>query len=205
MSDVTQILGQIENGDGQAAEKLLPLVYDELRRLAAQRLVKEKPGLTPQATSLVHEAYIRLVDVERAQHWNSRNHFFAAAAEAMRRILVERAREKQRPKHGGDLNRLEFDEACAIAGKRAAEVLAVNDALRDLAEESPTKPSWSSCGTSRGCRSKRLPTHWEYRVQLPSDIGLTPRPSCIVPCRTKNFQKTWHAVSHFGGETRTVL
>ncbi len=93
MSDVTHILSQIESGDGQAAEKLLPLVYDELRKLAAHKMAEEKPGQTLQATALVHEAYIRLVDVERAQHWSSRGHFFGAAAEAMRRILMENARQ----------------------------------------------------------------------------------------------------------------
>src|ERR671923_666672 len=94
MSEVTRILSAIEQGDPHAAEQLLPLVYDELRRLAAQRMAREKPGQTLEATALVHEAYLRLVDVEKAQHWNSRGHFFAAAAEAMRRILVERARQR---------------------------------------------------------------------------------------------------------------
>src|SRR5436190_7218944 len=106
MSDVTRILSSIEQGDPGAAEQLLPLVYDELRRLAVQRLAQEKPGQTLQATALVHEAYLRLVDVERAQHWNSRGHFFAAAAEAMRRILVENARRKRGVKHGGGLQRV---------------------------------------------------------------------------------------------------
>ena len=101
MHEVTRILSAIEQGDPQAAEQLLPLVYDELRRLAAEKMAQEKPGQTLQATALVHEAYIRLVDVEKAQHWNSRGHFFAAAAEAMRRILVERARRKRTAKHGG--------------------------------------------------------------------------------------------------------
>src|SRR6266699_1185369 len=101
MSDVTRILSQIEQGDPQAAEKLLPLVYDELRKLAAVKLAQEKPGQTLQATALVHDAYIRLVDVEKAQHWDSRGHFFSAAAEAMRRILVDRALSKQAEKHGG--------------------------------------------------------------------------------------------------------
>src|SRR5271170_840133 len=100
MNDVTCILSAIEQGDPQAAEQLLPLVYDELRKLAAQRLAREKPGQTLQATALVHEAYLRLVDAERAQRWNSRGHFFAAAAEAMRRILVNRARDKRRLKQG---------------------------------------------------------------------------------------------------------
>lgn len=101
MSDVTRILSAIEQGEPQAAEQLLPLVYDELRKLASQKMAQEAPGQTLQATALVHEAYIRLVDVGKAQHWDSRGHFFAAAAEAMRRILVERARQKQRHKHGG--------------------------------------------------------------------------------------------------------
>src|SRR3990172_8097853 len=100
MADVTQILSQIEQGDPSAAEQLLPLVYEELRKLAAQKLAQEKPGQTLQATALVHEAYIRLVDVDQAQQWNSRGHFFAAAAEAMRRILIESARRKGSLKHG---------------------------------------------------------------------------------------------------------
>src|SRR5258707_15231332 len=105
MSDVTRILSQIEQGDPQAAEKLLPLVYDELRKLAASRLAQEQPGQTLQATALVHDAYIRLVDTEQACHWNSRGHFFGAAAEAMRRILVEQARRKSGPKQGGQWRR----------------------------------------------------------------------------------------------------
>src|SRR5262245_37732293 len=102
MRDVTQILSAIEQGDPQAAEQLLPLVYDELRKLAAAKLAQEKPGQTLEATALVHEAYLRLVDVDKVQHWDSRGHFFAAAAEAMRRILVNRAQEKRCLKRGGD-------------------------------------------------------------------------------------------------------
>jgi RNA polymerase sigma factor (TIGR02999 family) len=139
MTDVTHILAAIEQGDPHAAEQLLPLVYAELRQLAAQRLAQEKPGQTLQATALVHEAYIRLVDVEHAQHWHSRGHFFGAAAEAMRRILVDNARRKQRPKHGGDRQRVELEEACCLADDAAAQVLLVNDALAKLAEESPQK------------------------------------------------------------------
>src|SRR5262249_45615165 len=108
MNDVTRILSAIEGGDPHAADQLLPLVYDELRRLAAQKLAQEEPGPTLEATALVHEAYLRLVDVDRAQHWNSRGHFFAAAAEAMRRILVEQARHKRSAKRGGQLQRLEL-------------------------------------------------------------------------------------------------
>src|SRR3954451_17696220 len=106
MNDVTRILSAIEHGDPRSAEQLLPLVYEELRQLAALRLAQERPGQTLQATALVHEAYLRLVDADRAQHWDSRAHFFAAAAEAMRRILIDQARRKRRPKHGGGLGRV---------------------------------------------------------------------------------------------------
>src|SRR5438105_1133898 len=109
MSDVTRVLSAIEQGDPHAADQLLPLVYEELRKLATQKMAQEAPGQTLQATGLVHEAYLRLVDVEAAQHWNSRGHFFAAAAEAMRRILVENARRKGRWKHGGGRQRVELD------------------------------------------------------------------------------------------------
>ena len=138
MHDVTQILSAIDQGDPKAAEQLLPLVYGELRKLAVERMAQERPGQTLQATALVHEAYIRLVDVENAQHWNSRGHFFAAAAEAMRRILVDNARCKERPVHGGDRQRVELDEAVSLADGRRDEVLAVNEALAKLAEESPS-------------------------------------------------------------------
>src|SRR6516162_6577275 len=111
MADVTRILDAIEQGDPHAAEQLLPLVYGELRRLAAQKMAQEAPGQTLQATALVHEAYLRLVDTDPAPHWNGRGHFFAAAAEAMRRILVERARRRQRLRHGGNRKRVDLDEA----------------------------------------------------------------------------------------------
>ena len=139
MSDVTRILSAIEQGNPQAAEKLLPLVYHELRRLAAGRLAQEKPGQTLQATALVHEAYIRLVDTDKAQHWNSRGHFFAAAAEAMRRILIENARRKRRPKHGGDRKRVDLDEACGVVESPADDLLALDEALTRLAAEDPAK------------------------------------------------------------------
>src|SRR5512138_2608709 len=109
MSEVTRILSAIEQGDPSAGEQLLPLVYDELRKLATQKLAQEKPGQTLQATALVHEAYLRLVDAEKAQHWDGRGHFFAAAAQAMRRILIDRTREKGREKRGGKLQRLDID------------------------------------------------------------------------------------------------
>jgi RNA polymerase sigma factor (TIGR02999 family) len=139
MTGVTQILEQIETGDPSAAEQLLPLVYDELRKLAAAKLANERPGQTLQATALVHDAYLRLVDVGKAQHWNSRGHFFAAAAEAMRRILVERARQKLGPKRGGGLARVDFGESLDVSAPKADEVLHVHEALDRLAEESPLK------------------------------------------------------------------
>lgn len=139
MADVTQILSQIEHGDPSAAEQLLPLVYDELRKLAAAKLTNEKPGQTLQATALVHDAYVRLVDVEKAQHWNSRGHFFSAAAEAMRRVLVDRARQKLGPQRGGDLARVPLYEAVDVAALRADKLLCVHEALERLAEESPVK------------------------------------------------------------------
>src|SRR6476660_3743412 len=127
MTDVTQILSQIESGDPSAGEHLLPLVYEELRKLAAAKLVHEKPGQTLQATGLVHEAYLRLVDVEKAQHWNSRGHFFGAAAEAMRRILVENARRRARAKHGGDRIREDIASTGIAAPDEALERLAEHD------------------------------------------------------------------------------
>ncbi len=133
MHEVTQILCAIEQGDPQAAEQLLPLVYDELRRLAADMMAQEKPGQTLQATALVHEVYIRLVDGEKVQHWDSRRHFVAAAAEAMRRILVERARNKRTGKQGGDRVKIELDEALAVVDSRADEVVALDEALEALA------------------------------------------------------------------------
>ena len=136
MSDVTQILSALEQGDPSAAEQLLPLVYEELRKLAAQKMAQENPGQTLQATALVHEAYMRLVDVDQAQHWNSRGHFFAAASEAMRRILVEHARRKTRQKRGGDLNRREFTDI--PNPRKSEEVLAVHAALEGLEVENPT-------------------------------------------------------------------
>lgn len=139
MSDVTQILNQIQQGDPRAAEQLLPLIYDELRKLAAVRMAQESPDQTLQATALVHEAYLRLVDDEKTKNWNNRGHFFGAAAEAMRRILIDRARQKQRPKHGGDLKRVELDQACSMVGSDGATILAVNAALEQLALESPQK------------------------------------------------------------------
>ena len=138
MTDVTRILSQINDGDPSAAEQLLPLVYDELRKLAAQRMAQERPGQTLQATALVHEAYIRLVDVEKAQKWDSRAHFFAAAAESMRRILVNNALRKQRPKHGGDLERVDLDAHLALTDSPKVDILALNEALARLSDTDKT-------------------------------------------------------------------
>jgi RNA polymerase sigma factor (TIGR02999 family) len=131
MPDVTQILSRIESGDLHASEQLLPLVYDELRRLAAQRIAHEKPGQTLQATALVHEAYIRLVDGEKAQHWNSRGHFFGAAAEAMRRILVEVARRKRGPVAGGRHCRVGLSDVAEAEGLDLDHI-ALSEALEKL-------------------------------------------------------------------------
>ena len=138
MSDVTQILSRVEGGDLHAAEQLLPLVYDELRRLAAEKMAQEKPGQTLQATALVHEAYIRLVDADKAQHWNSRGHFFAAAAEAMRRILVESARRKQRQKRGAGRERLDLQDLEVAAPAKPDEAVLVDAALTKLEAVNPT-------------------------------------------------------------------
>jgi RNA polymerase sigma factor (TIGR02999 family) len=137
MSDVTQILSRIEAGDPSATDELLPLVYDELRRLAAQRLAQEKPGQTLQSTALVHEAYLRLVDGPKAQHWNSRGHFFGAAAEAMRRILVNRARDKGRLKRGGQLRRVDLEKIEIATDAPNDDLLAIDESIDLLAAESP--------------------------------------------------------------------
>jgi RNA polymerase sigma factor (TIGR02999 family) len=137
MSEVTRILSAIEQGDAHAAEQLLPLVYDELRKLAAERMAQEKPGQTLQATALVHEAYLRLVDTEKAQHWNSRGHFFAAAAEAMRRILVEQARRKQADRHGGGRQRVNLPEDLAATEAHCEDLVALDEALSRLERHDP--------------------------------------------------------------------
>ena len=139
MTEVTQILSQIEQGDPSAAEQLLPFVYDELRRLASARLAQEKPGQTLQATALVHEAYLRLVDVDTAQHWDSRRHFFSAAAESMRRILVEKARRKGRLKRGGNLDRVPLDQVEIKVETSKLDLLALDEALAKLVSESPER------------------------------------------------------------------
>ena len=139
MTEVTRVLAAIKQGDPRAAGQLLPLVYNELRRLAAQKLAQEKPGQTLQATALVHEAYLRLLEGEDAQNWNSRRHFFSAAAEAMRRILVDNARRKRRPKHGGDQKRLPLDAIAFPVEDRFHDLLTLDEALNKFARQEPLK------------------------------------------------------------------
>jgi RNA polymerase sigma factor (TIGR02999 family) len=178
MNDVTQILSQIEQGDPSASDQLLPLVYEELRKLAAARLANEKPGQTLQATALVHDAYIRLVDVEKVQHWDSRRHFFSAAAEVMRRILVEKARRKRRLKRGGDRNRVPLEELEIDAESPQLDLIALDDALRKLAVEFPEKAeivqlrffaglSHEEVADILGVSAITIKRHWRYaRVWL---------------------------------------
>src|SRR5262245_37901002 len=183
MSDVTQILSAIEQGDPQAAEQLLPLVYDELRRLAAQRLAHERPGQTLQPTALVHEAYLRLVGGEQPAHWDSPGHFFAAAAEAMRRIVVESARRKQRAKHGGGRPRVDLDEHHLPVRPPPDEILALDDALTRLKEEDATAAqvvqlrffaglSMEAIAAALGISRATAQRHWRYaRSWLRCDMG----------------------------------
>jgi RNA polymerase sigma factor (TIGR02999 family) len=137
MNEVTRILSAVEQGDPHAAEQLLPVVYDELRKLAASQLAHETPGQTLQPTALVHEAFLRLVDAGQAQSWDSRGHFFAAAARAMRRILVEAARRRKRRKRGGDRRRVELEDVAATVSAPPEEILALDEALTKLAQEHP--------------------------------------------------------------------
>jgi RNA polymerase sigma factor (TIGR02999 family) len=148
MSEVTRILGDIERGEQHAAEQLLPLVYEELRRLALEKMAHEKPGQTLQATALVHEAYLRLVDTERARHWDSRGHFFVAAAEAMRRILVENARRKRRIKHGGGVRRVELDDDIPVGQEPVEDCWPSILPCKNWPVRTRERPSSSSCITS---------------------------------------------------------
>ncbi len=173
MTDVTRILSAIKQGDVQAAEQLLPMVYEELRKLAAGRMASENPGQTLQATALVHEAYIRLVDVEKAQHWDSRGHFFAAAAEAMRRILVEKARRKGRMKRGGEHQRAELDGVEITVEGPSDDLLALDEALTKLAEKHAEKAELvklryfagltvSEAAKALGISDSTADRHWTY-------------------------------------------
>ncbi|MCS7469968.1 ECF-type sigma factor [Stieleria sp. ICT_E10.1] len=185
MSDVTQILSQIEQGDPSAADQLLPLVYEELRKLAAARLKHEKPGQTLQATALVHDAYIRLVGNGSPFDWNGRGHFFGAAAEAMRRILVENARRKQRIKHGGGRRPIPIDEIDVADESTCEDLLTLNIALEQLESEMPevaqvVKLRYFSgltveqAGQSLGISTRTAHRHWAYAkarlFQLLNDV-----------------------------------
>jgi RNA polymerase sigma factor (TIGR02999 family) len=189
MRQVTTILSAIETGDPHAAGELLPLVYNEQRRLAAQRLAQERPGQTLQPTALVHEAYIRLVDVEKVQHWDSRGHFFAAAAEAMRRILIDEARRKRRPNHGGGCSRVSLDEALSLGETPGDDLLALDEALSKLAHEEPAKAalvklhyfaglSLEETGRVLGISHRTAKRHWAYtRAWLYAAICDAPPPA----------------------------
>jgi RNA polymerase sigma factor (TIGR02999 family) len=190
MSEVTRILSAIEQGDPHAAEQLLPLVYDELRQLAAQRMAQEKPGQTLDATALVHEAYVRLVDGDKVQHWNSRGHFFGAAAEAMRRILVEKARHKQRHKHGGGRKRQPLAPNLIAFDSPEEELLAIHDTLDRLDAEDPQASQlvklryFSGLSVEEAAEVMGIPrstayVHWAFaraalRVLLDNDAGSLP-------------------------------
>jgi RNA polymerase sigma factor (TIGR02999 family) len=181
MSDVTRILSAVEQGDPHAAAQLLPLVYDELRRLAAQKLAWEKPGQTLQPTALVHEAYIRLVKGEGTE-WDSRGHFFAAAAEAMRRILVDRARDKSRQKRGGKLKKFALDRIDLASHAAPDQLVAVDDALARLALDDPSAArlvelryfaglTVTEAGKALGISTATAYRHWNYaRARLHSEL-----------------------------------
>jgi RNA polymerase sigma factor (TIGR02999 family) len=182
MSDVTRVLSAIEQGDPQAAEQLLPLVYEELRCLATQKMAQEKPGHTLQSTALVHEAYLRMVDGEQAQQWSGRRHFFAAAAEAMRRILIERARSKARAKHGGDWQRVDFENLDVDSGISPDQLVALDEALSRLAALDPVAGelvkvryfaglSVEEAATALGVSTATAYRHWVYaRAWLRSEL-----------------------------------
>ena len=183
MSDVTQILNQIQAGDSQASDQLLPLVYDELRKLAAAKLASEKPGQTLQATALVHEAYLRLVGDSQAQSWDSRGHFFAAAAISMRRLLVDQARRKQRLRHGGDVQRVPMEDVDLPFDVPPQELLDLDDALTKLEQEAPEKAkavqlrffvgmNHEEVGTALGISAVTARRHWRYaRAWLRREMG----------------------------------
>ena len=182
MNEVTRILSAVEQGDPHAAEQLLPLVYEELRKLAGQKLACEKQGQTLQATALVHEAYLRLVDVERVQQWDSRGHFFAAAAEAMRRILVDRAREKACQKRGGKLKKLKIDAIDLATTATPDQLLALDESLAKLAQEDAAAGKLvqlryfagltvDEAGKAIGISTATAYRHWNYaRAWLHSEL-----------------------------------
>ena len=189
MTPVTRILSAIDQGDPLAAEQLLPLVYAELRQLAAQKLTHEKPGQTLQATALVHEAYLRLVDADKTQHWNSRGHFFAAAAEAMRRILIDRARDKLALKRGGDRKRVPLEEVDPPAGTPPEDLLALDEALEQLTQLDPVAAQlvklryFAGLSVEQAAATLQLATatayrHWTFaRAWLHSQVAGRPTDS----------------------------
>jgi RNA polymerase sigma factor (TIGR02999 family) len=185
MSEVTHILSAIEAGDPHAAEQLLPLVYDELRKLAARKLAQEKPGQTLEATALVHEAYLRLVDVDKAQHWNSRGHFFAAAAEAMRQILVQNARRRSRVKHGGGRTRIDVDDLEIAAPERSEDLLALDEALTQLAAADPQAAELVKLRYFAGCTIPQAAEVLGVSPERPTFSGPTPAPGFSRSCRAK--------------------
>jgi RNA polymerase sigma factor (TIGR02999 family) len=197
MNEVTRILTDVERGDPDAAERLLPLVYGELRRLAAQKLTQEKSGQTLQATALVHEAYVRLVDAADAQPWNSRGHFFAAAAEAMRRILVENARRKHSLKRGGGLARQDFDADQLAAPEPREDLLALDEALNRLTAKDPVKAevvklryfaglSSEETALALGISRATADRYWTYaRAWLHRDIAGGPAATDLPPLQEK--------------------
>jgi RNA polymerase sigma factor (TIGR02999 family) len=187
MSDVTRILSALDQGDPHAAAELLPLVYGELRKLAAQKLAHESPGQTLQATALVHEAYLRLVDVEHAQRWNSRGHFFAAAAEAMRRILVENARGKASRKRGGGWTREVLDSEELVAPEVPDELLALDEALSQLAAADPQAAELVKLRFFAGLTIK----------QAAEVLGISPRSADFVWA----YARAWLLRKIEGGET----
>ena len=173
MTGVTQILDAIRRGDEHASEQLLPIIYEDLRRLAANMLAREPTGQTLQATALVHEAYVRLVDSEEVQKWNHRGHFFNAAAEAMRRILVEKARRKQRVKHGGEHQRVEMDDERLVCSVPSDQILALDEALERFDQEEPEKAqlvklrffaglSIEEAADAMGISRATASRHWTY-------------------------------------------
>jgi RNA polymerase sigma factor (TIGR02999 family) len=183
MNEVTRVLSAIEQGDPHAAAQLLPLVYDELRQLAAQKLAQERPGQTLEATALVHEAYLRLVGAGEDQHWDNRRHFFAAAAEAMRRILIDNARRKKSRKHGGDQQRRELDADALVAPEPDMDLLALDAALQRLAEQDPLKAklvelryfaglTGEQAAAVLGISTSSADRHWVYtRAWLRRELG----------------------------------
>jgi RNA polymerase sigma factor (TIGR02999 family) len=189
MTDVTHILSAIEEGDPQAAAQLLPLVYDELRKLAAQKLAHERPGQTLQATALVHEAYLRLVDGDKVARWDSRGHFFAAAAEAMRRILVNRAVEKQCLKRGGGHRRIDLDRLAVVDDASDEDLVAIDEALTRLGQESQPCAelvklrffaglTLADAAASLGLARRTADRHWAYaKARLYEMLSDGPGPS----------------------------